>query len=474
MPETAPRTDHDHSLLATLDQVARIVEAAGTGTIDPEERARAQNLALTLANSGDGSMAGTVAPVVVFVASLLSDMAVDLAADVPAAARLLGELDQSAGLPSAALGHELLRSSRVWQLPADVGLHVQLTLVQLFTQARGVSVWTAPPGERPRRVGVVGDAGGSASEAERVAEALLGSAAKPSHRSDAIAGLAVERGQLPTAALVAEGSGVLALETDVLLEAAAPAIGAILDRIELLNIGGLDGPSVSSALERRLARLRYDLHDGPQQDVHLLGLDLRLFRDQLSSVIRDQPDGGRLMGRLDDLEAQLVALDSELRHISTSMQSPFLPAGTLSDALQDITEAFSSRSGIQPEVKLEGDFAGLTDSQQITLLALIREGLNNVQKHSGAERVTISLAAHDRGVDALLTDDGRGFDPETTLVQAAREGHLGVVGIHERVRMLGGHARIESRPGGPTVISVTLPSFRVGRGSAAPASSGTG
>jgi hypothetical protein len=473
MPEIAPRTDHDLSLLATLDQVARVVEAAGTGTIDPAERARAQKLALALANSGGGSMAGSVAPVVVFVASLLSDVAVDLAADVPAASRLLGELDQSAGLPSAVLGHELLRASRVWQLPADVALHVQLTLVQLFTQARGVSVWTAPPGERPRRAGAVGEGGGPASQAESLAETLLDSSAQSSQRSDAVAGLVVERGQLPSAVLIAEGSALVA-ETDLLLEAGAPAVGAILDRIELLNIGDLDGPSVSSALERRLARLRYDLHDGPQQDVHLLGLDLRLFRDQLSSVIRDQPDGGRLLGRLDDLEAQLVALDSELRHISTSMQSPFLPAGTLADALQDITEAFSSRSGVQPEVKLDGDLTGLTDSQQITLLALIREGLNNVQKHSGATRVTISIAAHDRGVDALLTDDGRGFDPETTLVQAAREGHLGVVGIHERVRMLGGHARIESRAGGPTVISVTLPSFKVVRGSAAPSPTGTG
>lgn len=469
MPETA-RTDHDHSLLATLDQVARIVEAAGAGTVDPDDRARAQNLALALANSGAGSMAGSSAPVLLFVASLLSDMAVDLAADVSTAAGLLKELDQGAGLPPAALGHELLRSSAVWQLPADVALHVQLTLVQLFTGARGASAWTAPPGERPRRVGAVGGGSDSDGPAERLAEMLLRSGAERSQHTDGLAGLVVERGQLPTAVLVAEGATSPAPETEMLLESAAPAVGAILDRIELLNIGGLEDRSVSTALERRLARLRYDLHDGPQQDVHLLGLDLRLFRDQLSSVIRDQPDSARLLGRLDDLEAQLVALDSELRHISTSMQSPFLPAGTLADALHDITDAFTARSGFEPEVELRGDLTGLTDSQQITLLALIREGLNNVQKHSGAKRVTITIAAHDRGVDALLTDDGRGFDPETTLVEAAREGHLGVVGIHERVRMLGGHARIESRPGGPTVISVTLPSFRVGRASPTPSS----
>lgn len=461
MPEIAGPTEQDHSLVATLDQVARIVEAAGTGAIDPEERVRAETLALALARTGNGHLSGSIAPAVTFVAVLLSDMAVDLAADIPTARRLVRQLEQGAGLPATAVGHELLRGSRVWQLPADVALHVQLSLLQIFTHARGVSVWTAAPGEQPRCVGRVGHGGGDQAEAERLAERLLSPG--PGHnsaRTHGATGMVVDRGQLPAAALILQDSGEISADTGVLLEASAPVIGAILDRIELLTTGALDGPSVISALERRLARLRYDLHDGPQQDVHLLALDLRLFRDQLAPVVSADPDAGRILGRLDDLEAQLVALDSELRHISTSMQSPFLPAGSLPDALEAITEAFASRSGIQPEVKLTGDLTVLSDSQQITLLALVREGLNNVQKHSGARRVTITLAAHDRGVDAQVTDDGCGFDPERTLVQAAREGHLGVVGIHERVRMLGGHARIESRPGGPTVISVSLPTWK--------------
>lgn len=462
MPETAGRIEQDHSLLARLDQVARIVEAAGLGTIDPDCRVRAESLALALARAGNGDLSATIAPVVTFAATLLSDMAVDLAADIPAARRLVDDLDRGAGLPATAVGRELLRGSRVWQLPADVALHVQLSLLQVFTSARAVSAWTGMPGERPRCVGEVGEGGGGPEQAEQLADRLLGSDVGPDRRAPSTAGLLVERGQLPAAAVVAQGLDDRALDTGVLLEAAAPALGAILDRIELLSTGTLDGPSVISALERRLARLRYDLHDGPQQDIHLLALDLRLFRDQLTPVIRNEPDGRRLLGRLDDLEAQLVALDSELRHISTSMQSPFLPAGSLPDALEAITEAFASRSGIQPEVSLSGDLTVLSDSQQITLLALVREGLNNVQKHSAARRVTITIAAHDRGVDAQVTDDGRGFDPEQTLVQAAREGHLGVVGIHERVRMLGGHARIESRPGGPTVISVTLPTWKGG------------
>jgi two-component system, NarL family, sensor histidine kinase YdfH len=93
------------------------------------------------------------------------------------------------------------------------------------------------------------------------------------------------------------------------------------------------------------------------------------------------------------------------------------------------------------------------------LLALIREALSNVREHSGAKHVTISIKSRRGGVETQIVDDGQGFDPETTLVRAARDGHLGLVGMHERVRMLGGNTNIESRPGGPTVISVELPSW---------------
>ena len=210
-------------------------------------------------------------------------------------------------------------------------------------------------------------------------------------------------------------------------------------------------------MERRLARLRYDLHDGPQQDVHLLAQDLALFREQLRPMIAADPNGSRLLGRLDDLDAQLVALDGDLRRLSTSVKSPFLQTGSLPDALNELTATFASRTGVRPGLKLRGTLGHLTDSQQITLLALIRESLSNIRKHSDASAVEISIVSEQAGVHAEVTDDGSGFDPESTLVRAARAGRLGLVGMHERVRMLGGRTQIDSRPGGPTVISATLP-----------------
>jgi signal transduction histidine kinase len=217
--------------------------------------------------------------------------------------------------------------------------------------------------------------------------------------------------------------------------------------------------TVLSAAGRRLARVRFDLHDGPQQDVHLLSLDLNLFRDQLQPIIAQDPNRDLLIGRLDDLSAQLEALDGSLRRLSRSVESPFLHSGPLADRIREITDAFARRTSVEPEVRLAGDFSALSDSQRITVLALVREALNNVRAHSDATTVSIDISAHERGVDVRVADDGVGFDPDRTIGPAARDGHLGLVGMHERARMLGGRTDIASRPGGPTVISASLPAW---------------
>jgi nitrate/nitrite-specific signal transduction histidine kinase len=124
--------------------------------------------------------------------------------------------------------------------------------------------------------------------------------------------------------------------------------------------------------------------------------------------------------------------------------------------LRDVAQAFASRTNIEPGLVLEGDMGLLSASQQIALLNLIHEALANVREHSDAKKVEIAVSANTEGVEAQIVDDGRGFDMEPTLIRAAHEGRLGLVAMHERVRLLGGQCRIDSRPGGPTVISVAL------------------
>ena len=126
-------------------------------------------------------------------------------------------------------------------------------------------------------------------------------------------------------------------------------------------------------------------------------------------------------------------------------------------ALRDEAAAFASRSGIAVDIDVTGIFANLTASQRFALAAVVREALANVREHSRASQARLRVRATAACIRATVVDDGRGFDVERALVAAAARGRLGLVGMSERVRLLGGHLAVDSRPGGPTTITVTLP-----------------
>ncbi|HEY4450985.1 MAG TPA: ATP-binding protein [Solirubrobacteraceae bacterium] len=223
------------------------------------------------------------------------------------------------------------------------------------------------------------------------------------------------------------------------------------------------------ASERRLARLGFDLHDGPLQDLLVLGQDLTLFADQLAGVgeIEDR-DRRLLRGRLEDLQAQLEAVEASLRLVSTSAHASVLSSRPFAAAVGDLANVFAARSGIDPRVRLEGDLASISSSQRIALLSVVGEALNNVREHSDASEVEVAITLEAAGVKARVLDNGQGFDVESMLLSAGRRGRIGLAGIYERVRLLDGACDIDSRPGGPTTISITLPRWNPEQGRAAP------
>jgi signal transduction histidine kinase len=270
-------------------------------------------------------------------------------------------------------------------------------------------------------------------------------------------GLPVGRWEQPLAALV--GSAIPRMREDChfFLTEAVPMLSAVPERDALLAGNAASERALVQSSERKLTRLGFDLHDGPIQDVALLAEDLRLFRDQLGLVARSPMDRRRVRGRLDDLDAQLVALDVELRRMSNEVHAAsVLLNRPFTRALRDVTQAFAARTNVEPRLRLEGEMTELSVSQQIALLNIIHEALTNIREHSDATEVEIAVSVNAQGVEAQVLDNGCGFDLEATLIRAARKGRLGLVAMHERVRLLGGQCRIDSRPGGPTVISVAL------------------
>jgi signal transduction histidine kinase len=216
-------------------------------------------------------------------------------------------------------------------------------------------------------------------------------------------------------------------------------------------------PASEEALraERKLVRLGLDLHDGPMQDVAEIGMEITLIMKHLAEFRPQHKRLGYVRGQLEDVHARLFALERDLRELAYSTETPAIGIRPFEASVHEQLEEFKRISDLRVEAQLEGDFDGLTPSQRIALIRILEEALANAHKHSGAQSVHVTVTAGSAEISAEIVDDGAGFDVDSTLTRAARRGRLGLVGMAERVRLLGGHFDVESRPGS-TRITIRL------------------
>jgi signal transduction histidine kinase len=214
-------------------------------------------------------------------------------------------------------------------------------------------------------------------------------------------------------------------------------------------------PGLAAANERLLVRLGFDLHDGPLQQVHALAQDLHLLREQVLALTGSE-HRDPLVGRFADLESQLAELHQDLRDLAHSLEPRSLLQQPLPDAVTRELAALGRRTGISTSVEREGSFDGLSDSQRIALLRVLQEALSNVRQHSGASAVAVTLRDDD-AICMEIRDDGHGFDPEGVEPDEDGQSGIGVGGMRERLRLLGGRLEIDSAPGGPTAVRAVLP-----------------
>jgi signal transduction histidine kinase len=212
--------------------------------------------------------------------------------------------------------------------------------------------------------------------------------------------------------------------------------------------------TLAEANERLLVRLGFDLHDGPLQQVHVLAQDLRLLRDQIERLV-DGESRHAVLGCFSDLESQLADLHRDLRDLAHSLEPRALLEESLPDAVARELAVFERRADVATTLSLVGTFDALTDSQRIALLRVLQEALSNVRRHSRATSVAVTVADEGGGVRLEIRDDGRGFEPDAS--PSGDESGLGLVGMRERLRLLGGALEVTSRPGGPTTLTATLP-----------------
>jgi signal transduction histidine kinase len=198
-----------------------------------------------------------------------------------------------------------------------------------------------------------------------------------------------------------------------------------------------------AALEER-SRLAREIHDGLAQ--HLWFAKLKFERLASSVPVEDRPLAGEVGQALD---AAIVEARQALVTMRTSLDAD-LP---LSEMLTRTVEDFGQRSGLRVTFSAApGLPTALPPRQQIELLRIVQEALTNVRKHADATVTRVSADIQGRDMTIAITDNGRGFDPHT-----ASDRGLGLQGMEERARLLGGTLKVTSEPQGGTTIEVSLP-----------------
>lgn len=147
-------------------------------------------------------------------------------------------------------------------------------------------------------------------------------------------------------------------------------------------------------------------------------------------------------------KAVVQALE-EVRRLSRELRPAVLDDLGLAKALERYLHEYQERTGLQVEAEIECPH--LRESQQIALFRVIQEALTNTARHAKARKVYVGLSAWDKRVRALVADDGQGFDPEQTPTS------VGMVGMRERIELLGGSLNVESAPGQGTRVSFVVP-----------------
>jgi signal transduction histidine kinase len=230
-------------------------------------------------------------------------------------------------------------------------------------------------------------------------------------------------------------------DDDVRLAEALAARAAIaVDLSERVSRDAVRRVVAAQELERK--RLARELHDETGQALTSILLGLKPLEDATSGEVQEAVAAVREL---------VVSTLQDVRRLAVELRPSALDDLGLVPAIDRLANSFGE-SGIHVDVEANIGDERLPEPVETTLYRIVQEALTNVAKHANAERMSITLLRKDGAVVAIVEDDGEGFDPEAS----EREG-LGLLGMRERLALVGGKLRIEAAPGTGTTIAAEVP-----------------
>ena len=198
------------------------------------------------------------------------------------------------------------------------------------------------------------------------------------------------------------------------------------------------------AQEAERRSISRELHDEVGQTLGALLVDL----GQLSKLV--SPDDGLVHGQISRIKSAAETAVKSIRDIALLLRPPMLDDLGLVPALEWQGREVSRRGNMEVEVHSENVSEQLPDEVKVCIYRLVQEALNNAATHAEAKNAKVSVVQTADKITVETTDDGHGFDPQ-------RMRGMGILGMEERVRRLGGSLTIQSAPGKGTNVKAELP-----------------
>ncbi|MEW6444112.1 MAG: ATP-binding protein [bacterium] len=208
---------------------------------------------------------------------------------------------------------------------------------------------------------------------------------------------------------------------------------------------------VAQEKERKL--IAQDIHDS-------LGSSLAAVKFGLENTAKLSGRGAaqKMTESIHDAVAGIQRVMDEVKRIQLALHPPFLDDIGIVATLAWLCREFTKGSPqIRVQQEMAADESNLPMALKTTMYRICQEALHNAAKHSGAALVHLSLRQHDRQIELVIRDDGRGFDPEELARREAINRGLGLASMRERTQLAGGCLTVESAVGRGTTVRAVWP-----------------